>query len=574
MLDREYIRSYLETAGYDAELTDGASGLTVAFDVGERRIVLAHHFPDDLLGTPVFWLVGGYEGKLAHVIVGRSGGPGKVCIGDWGSTAINTYRPELVYVETVERHVRLLTRLIQDQEYNRVEQLREFDAHWSILCQDSAGALEELIVVSEGNELEVLQVFRPSHRSSGSDLRKKYIALPNAQRPEWACGPAGSEKRQIVGKALTGLRLHDIGPAPATPEELSEWYFNAVDQLDSAALVMCQRLRRGKRYRCYWLVFSASIPDGETKFAVRWHSRSTNPLPWSEEEAASGRWTPTAFRVRSLSRESVVPRGGGSLDLGTKSVLLVGCGSVGSELALRLTSAGVGHLTISDPDKFSEDNLYRHCLSVWDIGRFKSQAVAVEIALKYPWASVEPWGKRLEGLRDPKVLEPFDLLLIAIGSPTVERIFADFSRRAQLNLPMMNCWLEGYGIGGHATLAIPGKKGCWHCAYVDPNEFTRGLTSNLNFLRPGQIVMRSHGGCGTQFLPYSGIAASGTATMAADLAVRFLANDVSTSSKVSWKGDLVEAERASAELTWRYRHFGDSLRILPLYDPNCDICGG
>ena len=68
----------------------------------------------------------------------------------------------------------------------------------------------------------------------------------------------------------------------------------------------------------------------------------------------------------------------------------------------------------------------------------------------------------------------------------------------------MNCWLEGYGIGGHAILAMPRTKGCWHCAYVDPNTLTRGLTSNLNFLKPGQVVMRNHGGCGTQFLPYSG----------------------------------------------------------------------
>ena len=180
----------------------------------------------------------------------------------------------------------------------------------------------------------------------------------------------------------------------------------------------------------------------------------------------------------------------------------------------------------------------------------------------------------MEGLRDPAVLQAFDLVLIAIGSPTVERVFAGFCRREELDVAVMNCWLEGYGIGGHAILAVPGEKGCWHCAYVDPKEFTRGLTSNLNFLKPGQVVLRRHGGCGTQFLPYSGIAASSTAAMAADLAVRFLADDVTTSSKVSWKGDHAEAMHPSVELTWRFRHFDESLRILPLQDPNCDLCGG
>ena len=85
--------------------------------------------------------------------------------------------------------------------------------------------------------------------------------------------------------------------------------------------------------------------------------------------------------------------------------------------------------------------------------------------------------------------------------------------------------------------------------------------------------MRNHGGCGTQFLPYSGVAASCTATMAADLAVRFLACEVPVSSKVSWMGSDAEAKRASFEVTWRFRHFAESLRILPLYDGNCDLCG-
>ena len=86
--------------------------------------------------------------------------------------------------------------------------------------------------------------------------------------------------------------------------------------------------------------------------------------------------------------------------------------------------------------------------------------------------------------------------------------------------------------------------------------------------------MRNQGGCGTQFLPYSGIAAGYTASIAADLAVRFLDGEVAKSSKVSWKGSDREARRASLSVTWRYRHFAHSLCILPLHDRNCDLCGG
>ena len=572
-MNHDHIRSCLVEAGYDAELTDGNSTLMLGFEVGGRRITLIHEFPNELRRVPKFGLAGGYDGKLAHVGVERNGEPGEICIRDPVSTAVNTDRPKRVYLEAVQEHVKLLTRLIEDPEYNRVEQLREFDAHWEILCRKTSGGLDELFVAWDGQTVKGLQVRPPRATSgAGSALCRTHIALANDQQPASVCAIAKWESRQIVGKAL-GVPLSGVEPPPATREELLPWYFSAVGRAGPAGRHECKRLHK-KSSRNYWLVFSAPIPAGETMFAIQWHAPSAGPLPSSSAEAETGRWMATPYRVRSLSRESLVPRGGGSLDLRRKSILLVGCGSVGSELALRLTSAGVGRLTVSDPDTFSEENLYRHILSVQGIGRLKTEALAHEITLQHPWAEVTPLDKRLEELRDPTVLQPFDLVAIAIGSPTVERIFAEYCRQEALGVPVMNCWLEGYGIGGHAILAMPEAKGCWHCAYVDPKTLRRGLTSNLNFLKPGQVVMRNHGGCGTQFLPYSGIAASYTATMAADLAVRFLAGEVATSSKVSWKDCDAEALRASLEVTWRYRHFSKSLRILPLHDGNCDLCGG
>ena len=572
MLDRERIRSCVAQLGHNARLTEAGSKLTVGFDVGGRTVTLVHTFPDELLRLPKFNLAGGQGfARFAHVLSDGNDYSGEVCVADTTSTAVNTDLPELAYRDTVEKHVRLLTRLIEDPEYNRVEQLREFEAHWEILCRDMPKERAELFVVWDGREVAGLQVKQP-RVTSGPDLRTAHIAFADAKEPASVVATADWASRRTVGKALA-LPLSRVEPAPATLEELPAWYFRAVRQADNAGRRELRRLQK-KNVRDYWLVFSAPVPDGETMFAIRWHSRSVGPLPASIVAAETRGWMARPLRVRSLSRHSLVPRGGGSLDLATRSVLLVGCGSIGGELALRMASAGVGRLTVSDHDRFLEENLYRHVLSVPDIGRFKSEALAGRIEQQYPWADVTPWDRRLEDLRDPAVLQRFDLVVIAIGSPTVERVFAEYCRREAVAVPMINCWLEGFGIGGHGILAIPGEKGCWHCAYVDPQTLTRGLSSNLNFLQPGQVVMRNQGGCGTQFLPFSGIAASRTATMASDLAVRLLSGEVATSSKVSWKGCDAEATRATLKFTRRYRRFDESLRVLPLHDPNCDLCEG
>ena len=382
--------------------------------------------------------------------------------------------------------------------------------------------------------------FRSDH-SPGASTGKSVVTM--AKTPSES--RAGTERViiQILRHPVAGRTSKSAGPGPG----------------------------RQKRSKEYWVVMSGPIPGGNTLFAVRWSSAAKGGLPTTMDEAQAGEWTATAFNVRSLSRESLVPRGG-SLDLRGKSVLLVGCGSVGSELACGLASAGIGKLELADPDTLSAENLYRHRLTLWDVGVPKSQALARYLGLGYPRIEVRHCGHCLQDLRDKDLLRHFDLVVVAIGSPTVERAFAEFCIQAQVDVPTIHCWLEGYGIGGHAILAVPGSKGCWHCAYVDPASGERGLSSSLNFLAPNQVVMRDLDGCGAQFLPFSSLAAARTAWMAADLAVRFLGGEAPASTRVSWHGSARDAADASLETTPRYQGFTESLRLLPLHDPRCDVC--
>ena len=364
-MNRDQVRSSIAELGYDARLEDAGSKLIVEFAVQERAVTLAHRFPDNLIRVPKFYLLKGHGfGKLAHVLTSKNDEGGEVCIADPSSTAVNTDRPELAYRATVEEHVQLLTKLIQDPDYNRAEQLREFDAHWRILCEGPGGRRNELFVAWDGDEIENLYV-KPPRTNSGRkadtdrDLRTRPVALSsslvNHPRLESVRESAGWSMRQLIGKALA-VPLSDLDPAPMTPSDLLPWLFSIVDRMDNAGRRHLQKLHK-ERKREYWLVFSAPIPDGETMFAIYWRAKSRAPLPGSAAEAEAAGWTVTPHLVRCLSRQSLVPRGGGSTDLTGKSVLLVGCGSVGGELALRLTSAGVGHLTVSDPDRLSEENL-------------------------------------------------------------------------------------------------------------------------------------------------------------------------------------------------------------------------
>ncbi len=566
----------LSEAGYDVTLTDDGKGLAVEFGTTLGRVVLDHQFPTELLRPPKFFLAESPVPKLGHVGIGSDGSPREVCVGDPYSTAVNIDRRDRVYAETVREAVGMLKRMIEDPPHNRQELLREFHAHWRLLCRGPSGP-NEIFVAWEAERSETLQLRRPSSGSPDSSLVTAPVAIASSAADAGALDTvrkaAQWTRRPVVGKAVA-LRLEELEPAPAPGDDLLCWIISALTRVTEDGRQILKRLRK-RTSRDFWLVFSGPTSGGDAMFAVHLRSRVAAVLPRSPEAAKEQLWTLTPYSVRPISQATLVPRGGGSLDLRGKSVLLVGCGSVGSELAVSLASAGVGRLTLSDPDLFSEKNLYRHVLSVGDIGKLKSTALASEIVRKHPWANVTPWAKPLEKLRDEPVLQSFDLIVIAIGSPNVERAFAEYCQVRDLRVPpVLNCWLEGHGIGGHATLALPTSVGCWYCAYVDPETLTRGLVSNLNFIKPGQVVLRKQGGCGTQFLPYSGVAARITASMAADLAVRCLTGDATASSKVSWKGCDAAAREAGLALTWRYRHFNASLQVLDLHNPDCDVCGG
>ena len=342
-MNRDGIWRCLVEAGYNAELTDGDTKLTVEFPTSRGPVTLVHGFPDELFRIPRFDLVDGHNfGKLAHVLEDGVGQGGEVCVADAGSTSVNIDYPELAYRDTVRQHVKDLTRLIDDPSYNHRELLREFAAHWEMLCRQDARELKEIFVGWDGNSAESLQV-RPPRATQGVGLKSRHIALSAvvAEDPRLArvCESADWKTRQTVGKAIA-LRLKSLEPAPATRDDLSAWYFRAVSQVEEQACRLLRRLRKTSSLE-YWLVLSGEIPDGEAMCAVHWHSPNRGPLPASVEDARARRWTVTPCCVRSLSRTSLVPRGGGSLNLGEKSVLLVGCGSVGSELAHQLTSTGL-----------------------------------------------------------------------------------------------------------------------------------------------------------------------------------------------------------------------------------------
>lgn len=576
-LNYESVFKYFLDSELDVNPTSflGSDGLSVSFEVRGEIVTLVHKCVEELTQLPSF-LLDEYQrfGRLAHVLpIPNIDNFGSICINHQDSVSINFERPELAFEESMKRHIALLKSLIEDPKFNDDELLREFDTNWQMNTEKLLGnSIKTLFCELRDDVLELFQVFKPEYDSPFMSVPCSYIALPKSNSNLNINVFFNTKKRKLHKEAIACVfSLQSIEPAlPSNLNILKEWLCDCLSRVNEKTQEFLTSKLYMQRAKEFWLILNVQTPSGVTWFGIRLINRSKKAFPNSITKIQS--WKLKPLLVKVFNKELMMPRSGANCYLDSKKVLLVGCGSVGSELADKLGAMGIGNLDITDPDSFTTSNLYRHTLNRQYIGCSKSIAVKWALEAKYPWIKINAFYNQLLEFRDSSILNNYDLIVIAVGSPTHERIFHDFLVRNKLRTTVIYTWLEGYGIGGHAVLDIPTQKGCLRCAYVDPETGVRGLASNLNFLKSDQNIVKNYAGCGEMFIPYGAMSSTQTALIAGDLAMKYLDGKLIQSTKVSWKGDDEDANAEGLKLTDRYNSFATSLKKQRLYHPVCDVC--
>ena len=144
------------------------------------------------------------------------------------------------------------------------------------------------------------------------------------------------------------------------------------------------------------------------------------------------------------------------------TVLLVGCGALGSFIANILARSGVGHLLIADRDFLELSNLQRQVLfDETDIaaGYPKAVAASKKLALINSEIKVTPIVKDVDYQNIEQWCDGIDLILD--GTDNFETRFLINDVSAKLNIP----WIYGgcLGASGQSMTIVPGRTACLHC---------------------------------------------------------------------------------------------------------------
>jgi len=133
------------------------------------------------------------------------------------------------------------------------------------------------------------------------------------------------------------------------------------------------------------------------------------------------------------ARQMILPEVGvdGQARLGAAHVLIVGAGGLGCAVLEYLTAAGVGRLTVVDPDRIEESNLHRQPLyRMSDIGHLKVEAARAALLQINPALKIEALATRVTAGNAARLVAAADLVVDAADSFAVTYILSDACRGA------------------------------------------------------------------------------------------------------------------------------------------------
>lgn len=565
------IHTHLESTGIEVISSDSDSIITrhkagnIAYEI---QGFVGNNFPYEM---PSFYL----RNRSAFGLLAHAGWPrseldtGLICSGANDVLSLNYHVPEKLYEEALTKAMQTIGPVIKDASLNNQHCLEEFYGHWKWAAGHPCDNL--LVIAPEGTGIFDLHIMRSVKKGRG--LSSKAMASPSnydgLSKDYCVVVNATSKGRSIHGKGIL-FTSPCIGLPPAPGEDMKTWWEAFLARQPEELIATLKEKARHTRSKKAWIVCHTQYQNHDIWFGIKGESHKKCQIPLCDDYLEP--WKISAIEVDIHSRSRLLPRAGASTDLQDKKVLLAGCGSVGSNIAKQLVSAGIGSLHLVDSDSFQSENLYRHTLNMKYLGENKASGLAGKLEHEYPYTKITHSPKQLLSL-DRGDLSKVDLIMIAIGNPTAERTFNEMLIKEKINTPVIYCWLEGYGVGGHAVFVAPdGDSGCLECAYVDPSSEEVQMHSNMNFLMANEPVTKDIGGCGTLFLPYSHLDALQTAVMASRLALKSLTGQQNKSTKMSWIGSDEDAKGIGLSFNEELSGKEGTMTISPLKQVGCPCC--
>jgi len=151
--------------------------------------------------------------------------------------------------------------------------------------------------------------------------------------------------------------------------------------------------------------------------------------------------------------------------LAGRKVLIFGCGTGGSKIALELARAGVSTITLCDPDRLEFANVSRHEGDLPDVGKYKTHLVAERIykvnpSIKVVCYSEDIFERDYEFIKN--LFGSHHMAAAATDKTSVQLMINEMGQQAKIPCVFGGCYESA--IGGEVFFTLPdGNTPCLCC---------------------------------------------------------------------------------------------------------------
>lgn len=255
--------------------------------------------------------------------------------------------------------------------------------------------------------------------------------------------------------------------------------------------------------------------------------RKSRPPPRTLQQAANV--DRTVVSMRKVARMDAAWIHGRGADLNQqmlfgKTVTIIGCGALGSLVAMRLGMSGVGAFHLVDPQVMEPQNVGRHALGARGVGLFKSDALRDALKRQLPhlravhsyncgWQSLDPG--------DLGIITQSDLILGTTGEWTAEGPLNLWHKHSVGLPPILYGWMEERACAGHALAIDAAGPGCLQCLLTaDGIQIVREAKWDQ------ETTLLPEPACAATFQPFGPIELGFTEGLIADACVDLLTKKV------------------------------------------------
>ncbi|WP_426994102.1 ThiF family adenylyltransferase [Methylomonas sp. CM2] len=367
------------------------------------------------------------ENAADYQAMGHIDWHGDVCYIDKQGLVIDYNRTQDLILDCVDEALETLDENFNDP--HKVELQNDFKSYWESL--PSLGFKTTCFVSYDGNVKELT-----AYRDSRNERKTK----------KTTCFAVVEDNHGIVNyyyliNTLKGKKTEksiyiplDMPATPPSPKQ----HWNAADIVNvfealantNIKKIALNLAKKQKWSNYFTIIFSHPRSDsGHIFWGVQFHRKDTAPHPLLDPKSD---WDISPLLLGLHNKEHLLERSANTANLDKNRVAIVGCGSVGSGIAVQLAKAGIGELHLIDFDKMEVENIYRHTLGATALnnesdGFYKTDALLFKIATDIPYTKIVNFNDHLLNLTVKKgFFEYFDAIVIATGDFTCELFLIDY----------------------------------------------------------------------------------------------------------------------------------------------------